>query len=180
VAYVGFRGLQLGEGKENLFNGIAKTTDAGQTWKIVFKESNHAAANLSGTWVEQRASQGNDNIWFDTPYSLGVAPTNPGVAYATDLFRTYRTLDGGATWQEMNSKRVRRRQLDLSRPRCNHQLRRAVRPLRFCGTSIWTIPIWACSKARMAANPGEALPRASPKIGATPPTGWPSTPPSAV
>jgi photosystem II stability/assembly factor-like uncharacterized protein len=107
VAYVGFRGLQLGEGKENLFNGIAKTIDAGQTWKIVFKESNHAADNLSGTWIEERASQGNDNIWFDTPYSLGAAPTNPGVAYASDLFRTYRTLDGGATWQEMNSKRVR-------------------------------------------------------------------------
>jgi hypothetical protein len=29
VAYVGFRGLKLGEGKENLFNGIAKTMDGG-------------------------------------------------------------------------------------------------------------------------------------------------------
>jgi photosystem II stability/assembly factor-like uncharacterized protein len=28
------------------------------------------------------------------------------VAYATDLFRTYRTLDGGATWEEMNSKQT--------------------------------------------------------------------------
>ena len=106
VAYVGFRGLQLGEGNENLFNGIAKTTDGGQTWKIVFKESNQPAANLTPSWIEQRASQGNENIWFDTPYSLGVAPTNPDVAYATDLFRTYRTLDGGATWQEMNSKEL--------------------------------------------------------------------------
>jgi photosystem II stability/assembly factor-like uncharacterized protein len=106
VAYAGFRGLQLGEGSENLFNGIAKTTDGGHSWRIVFKESNHAAANLSGTWIEERATQGNKNIWFDTPYSLGVAPTNPDVAYATDLFRTYRTLDGGATWQEMNSRRA--------------------------------------------------------------------------
>ncbi len=106
VAYVGFRGLQLGEGNQNLFNGIAKTIDGGQTWKIVFKESNHAAANLKGSWIEQRAGQGNENIWFDTPYSLGVAPTNPDVTYATDLFRTYRTLDGGATWQEMNSKEL--------------------------------------------------------------------------
>ena len=47
VAYVGFRGLQIGEGKENLYNGIAKTTDGGSTWKIVFKESNKPAANLS-------------------------------------------------------------------------------------------------------------------------------------
>jgi photosystem II stability/assembly factor-like uncharacterized protein len=106
VAYAGFRGLQLGEGKQNLFNGIAKTTDGGHTWKIVFKESNQPAANLSGTWIEQRATQNGVSIWFDSPYSLGVAPTNPDVAYATDLFRTYRTLDGGANWQEMNSEQV--------------------------------------------------------------------------
>jgi photosystem II stability/assembly factor-like uncharacterized protein len=105
-AYAGFRGLQLGEGKQNLFNGIAKTADGGHTWKIVFKESNQPAANLSGTWIEQRATQNGESIWFDSPYSLGVAPTNPDVAYASDLFRTYRTLDGGATWQEMNSRRV--------------------------------------------------------------------------
>ena len=35
-----------------------------------------------------------------------MAPANPDVVYASDLFRTYRTLDGGATWQEMNSKRA--------------------------------------------------------------------------
>ncbi len=49
VAYAGFRGLQIGEGKENLFNGIAKTIDGGKTWKIVFKESNQPAANLTAT-----------------------------------------------------------------------------------------------------------------------------------
>jgi hypothetical protein len=103
-AYAGFRGLQIGEGKENLFNGIAKTTDGGHTWKIVFKESDHAAANLSGTWVEQRARQENTSIWFDAPSGLGVAPNNPAVVYATEQFRTYRTLDGGAIWQETNSK----------------------------------------------------------------------------
>ncbi len=106
IAYVGFRGLQVGAGRENLFNGIARTADGGRTWKIVFKESDHAAANLSGTWVEERARQDNEDIWFDAPYSLGVAPSNPDVAYATDLFRTYRTLDGGTTWQEVNSRRV--------------------------------------------------------------------------
>lgn len=106
VAYAGFRGLQLGEGKQNLFNGIARTTDGGHTWKIVFKESTQPAANLSGSWIEQRARQDSVDIWFDAPYSLGVAPTNPDVAYATDLFRTFRTLDGGATWQEMNSRQL--------------------------------------------------------------------------
>jgi photosystem II stability/assembly factor-like uncharacterized protein len=106
VAYVGFAGLRRGTGDKNLFNGIARTTDGGQTWKIVFQESDHSASNLQGTWIEKRASQSDPNIWFATPYSLGVAPGNPDVAYATDLFRTYRTLDGGATWQEVNSRQT--------------------------------------------------------------------------
>jgi len=106
TAYVGFRRLQVGEGKENLYNGIAKTTDGGHTWNIVFKESDHPAANLSSTWIEKRATQNGEDIWFDSPYSLGVAPNNPDVAYATDLFRSYRTLDGGATWQEINSRQA--------------------------------------------------------------------------
>ncbi len=106
VAYVGFRGLQLGAGKENLFNGIAKTEDAGKTWSIAFKASSKPAANLEGTWIEQRATQNGESIFFDAPRTLGVAPTDPNICYATDLFRTYRTLDGGKTWKEVNSRRV--------------------------------------------------------------------------
>lgn len=106
IAYVGFRGLQLQPGPENLYNGIAKTVDGGRTWKIHFKESTHAADNLNGSWIEERASQNGEDIWFDSAYSLGVAPTNPNVVYATDLFRTYRTLDGGDNWQEVDSAKV--------------------------------------------------------------------------
>jgi photosystem II stability/assembly factor-like uncharacterized protein len=106
IAYVGFRGLRLGDGKENLFNGIAKSTDAGRSWKIVFKESIRRAVNLTGTWIESRAAEGDSSIWFDAPYSLSVAPTDSNIVYASDLFRTYRTLDGGATWLEVNSKSV--------------------------------------------------------------------------
>src|SRR5581483_1623971 len=45
-------------------------------------------------------------IWFDAPYSLGAAPNDPNVCYATDLFRTCRTTDGGGQWQQVNSVRV--------------------------------------------------------------------------
>jgi photosystem II stability/assembly factor-like uncharacterized protein len=107
VAYAGFRGLQLGQGQENIFDGIARTTDGAHTWEIVYRESTQPGPNLSGSWIEQRATQSGIAIFYDSPYSLGVAPTNPDVAYATDLFRTYRTLDGGATWQEMNSEQLK-------------------------------------------------------------------------
>ncbi|MGE5644211.1 MAG: hypothetical protein ACM336_00325 [Acidobacteriota bacterium] len=106
TAYLGFRGLKLGEGRENLYNGIAKSTDGGHTWSIVFRESTAPATNLDASWIEGRARDGGHDIWYDAPYSLGAAPGNPDVCYATDLFRTYRTLDGGKTWAQVNSVRA--------------------------------------------------------------------------
>ena len=110
IAYVGFRGLKLGERPEDLYSGIAKTVDAGKNWSIVFRESTQPASNLDASWIEQRADgtgwEGYKSIIFDTPYSLGVAPGNPDICYATDLFRTYRTLDGGKTWAQVNSVRL--------------------------------------------------------------------------
>lgn len=109
IAYVGFNHLKLGSRTEDVYNGIAKTVDAGKSWSIVFRESTQAASNLDPSWVEQRAT-GIDwygkSIIFDTPYSLGVAPGNPDICYATDFFRTYRTLDGGKTWAQVNSVRT--------------------------------------------------------------------------
>jgi photosystem II stability/assembly factor-like uncharacterized protein len=106
IVYVGFRGLKLGPGREQRYNGIAKTTDGGRQWTIVFRESTRAATNLDASWLEERALTGGQDIWYDAPAGLGVAPGNPDVCYATDLFRTYRTLDGGKTWAQVNSVRA--------------------------------------------------------------------------
>jgi len=107
VAYVGFRGLALGEGPANLHNGIARTTDGGATWTIVKQESNAPSKNATLGWVEPRMRQGNGDIWFDSPRELAVAPTDGDVCYATDLFRTYRTTDGGKWWETITSAKVR-------------------------------------------------------------------------
>ena len=106
VAYAGFRGLKLGPAAENTFNGISKTTDGGRTWTVVHQESNRPSKNLTPSWIESRAKDGGQDVFFDTPWSIGVAPGNPDIAYATDLFRTYRTLDGGKTWETVTSVRV--------------------------------------------------------------------------
>jgi photosystem II stability/assembly factor-like uncharacterized protein len=103
TAYVGFTRLRQGEGLAGLYNGIARTTDGGRHWSIVHKESARLSDNLEGSWIEQRALEVSDHIWLDPPYSLGVAPNNADVCYATDLFRTYRTTDGGRNWQQVNS-----------------------------------------------------------------------------
>jgi photosystem II stability/assembly factor-like uncharacterized protein len=102
TAYVGLRGLR---GREDgaPFNGIARTTDGGRTWSIVHAEADRPSPNLDPSWIETRAREDGNSVWFDAPYDLAVAPGDPLVAYATDLFRTYRTLDGGRTWAQVNS-----------------------------------------------------------------------------
>jgi len=104
VAYVGFRGLTL-PGSQHPANGIAKTTDGGRTWSVVHAEADRPSTNLEPSWIEARAAEDGHSVWFDAPYDLAVAPTNPDVAYATDLFRAYRTKDGGRTWAQVNSAR---------------------------------------------------------------------------
>lgn len=106
VAYAGFRGMKRGAGLENTFNGISKTTDGGRTWTIVHAESNRTAKNTLPSWIESRAQEGGRDVFFDAPWSLGLAPGDSDICYATDLFRTYRTLDGGQTWETVNSVRV--------------------------------------------------------------------------
>jgi photosystem II stability/assembly factor-like uncharacterized protein len=110
TAYLGFRGLMLSDDPDHPSNGILKTTDQGKTWSIVFREATGPAANLDPSWIEQRAIgtswSGGVSILFDAPYALAVAPGNPEICYATDLFRTYRTLDGGKSWAQVNSVRT--------------------------------------------------------------------------
>ncbi|HJS57289.1 MAG TPA: hypothetical protein VKA01_04225 [Vicinamibacteria bacterium] len=105
VAYVGLRGIVLPGRGEEPFNGIAKTADGGATWNVVHAESSTASANLQPSWIESRSAEDGHSVWFDAPYDMAVAPNDPDIAYATDLFRTYRTTDGGRSWAQVNSER---------------------------------------------------------------------------
>ncbi len=102
-AYVGLRGLVLQAGGKPA-NGIARTADGGKTWTVVHAEADQPSSNLAGSWIEPRAAEDGHSVWFDAPYDLAVAPNDPRVAYATDLFRTYRTMDGGKSWAQVNSE----------------------------------------------------------------------------
>ncbi len=105
VAYVGLRGLELPGRGDVRWNGIAKTTDGGRSWAVVHAESDRPSANLEPSWIEARAAEDGHSVWFDAPYDLAVAPRDPDVAFATDLFRAYRTADGGRSWAQVNSER---------------------------------------------------------------------------
>lgn len=105
VAYVSYRNLEESGVK---YMGVAKTEDAGKTWQPAWKEESavtakpSANANVRDAWITERF--GSD--WGENPLALTVAEQDPNVSYGTDLGRTMRTTDGGATWVAVYSKRV--------------------------------------------------------------------------
>jgi photosystem II stability/assembly factor-like uncharacterized protein len=103
TAYVSYRDLEQDGLK---YMGVAKTNDGGQHWQPVWKEDSNMAgnpgANIRDAWITERF--GSD--WGENPLDLTVADQDPDLAYGTDLGRTMRTTDGGATWVAVYSKRV--------------------------------------------------------------------------
>jgi photosystem II stability/assembly factor-like uncharacterized protein len=98
-AYVSYERLEL-DGRS--WFGVAKTSDRGRTWQLVWKESGPGAApNIHDAWITQRFSPG----WGGRPLHLGVAPDDPNLVYATDLGRTLRSSDGGRNWEPVYSRR---------------------------------------------------------------------------
>lgn len=103
TAYVSYRDLEEGGAK---WLGVAKTTDRGQTWSLVWKEDSSPgakpAANIHDAWITERF--GTD--WGENPLALTVADQDANVSYGTDLGRTMRTTDGGANWVALYSRRA--------------------------------------------------------------------------
>lgn len=99
VAYVSYSDLAL-EGKT--WMGVAKTTNSGQDWQLVWKESTDAASNVHDAWITPRFGI----TWGENPLNITVADQDPNLSYGTDLGRTMRTTDGGATWNGIYSRKV--------------------------------------------------------------------------
>jgi photosystem II stability/assembly factor-like uncharacterized protein len=101
TAYLSYSRLNL-DGKK--WMGVAKTSDAGATWELVWKESDVPAKNVHDNWISN--SLGVD--WSENPLEFGVADQDANLTYATDLGRTMITNDGGITWAGLYSKNVPR------------------------------------------------------------------------
>lgn len=97
TAYISYGGLKL-DGKT--WMGVAKTSDSGRTWTLVWKDSNVSGSNVHDAWVDKRFGPG----WGENPLTMGAADQDANVAYGTDLGRTMRTSDGGVTWQALYSR----------------------------------------------------------------------------
>ena len=99
VAYVSYDHLAL-DGKSWI--GVAKTINSGGDWQLVWKESETGAKNVHDAWITERFGPG----WGENPLNLTVAEQDANLAYGTDLGRTMRTTDGGATWSALYSRKV--------------------------------------------------------------------------
>ncbi|OLE14720.1 MAG: hypothetical protein AUG89_00740 [Acidobacteria bacterium 13_1_20CM_4_56_7] len=99
IAYVSYSDLSL-NGKK--WMGVAKTEDAGESWQLVWKESSSAAPNVHDAWITARFGV----VWGENPLELAVADQDPNLAYGTDLGRTMKTSDGGASWWAMYSRKA--------------------------------------------------------------------------
>jgi hypothetical protein len=82
-------------------SAIAKTTDGGAHWTVVYQSTGKSAPNVENAWIE-------DFYGGTGPIrELGVSPSDPNICYVTDSYpRSFRTLDGGKSWQQIISEHV--------------------------------------------------------------------------
>jgi photosystem II stability/assembly factor-like uncharacterized protein len=99
TAYVSYDHLTLA-GKS--WMGVAKSTNSGADWQLVWKESDVAAKNVNDNWITERFGP----AWPEHPLNITVSQQDANLVYGTDLGRTMRTTDGGATWTALYSRRV--------------------------------------------------------------------------
>src|ERR1051326_9179975 len=91
VAYVSYKGLYDAGSR---YFGVAKTTDGGHTWDLVWKEKSDPSPNVHDIWLSARFGPS----WAGSPLNIGVSPSDPNIVYGTDYGRTMRSTDGGKTW----------------------------------------------------------------------------------
>jgi len=75
--------------------GIFKSIDAGSTWSWALKVP--APDNKAIGWSEADYTP----EWAGAPLNMSVSASSPDVLYATDWGTTYRTTDGGGSWENL-------------------------------------------------------------------------------
>lgn len=103
---------RLAMGKESFSFGVARSQDYGKTWELVWddrtaladdSERGVASPNREQGWLDQRFGP----WWGENPFHMKVADSDPNICFATDFGRTIKTSDGGATWQQVYTKKVK-------------------------------------------------------------------------
>jgi len=96
---------------------IYKSINSGESWKPVYSANSNEVLshNFNDSWLNKNYGPG----WGGDILTMGVAPNNPDICYATDYGQAYKTSDGGVTWYQVCSRNnpdgsVSSRGLDLT------------------------------------------------------------------
>ncbi len=102
VAYLSCNRYYTGKEEDRQF-GIFRTDDGGTNWRWVFQADGDSmiSGNYDGGWLMEEYGP----AWGENPFSIGVSPSNPDIVYASDFGCTYRTVDGGRTWEQVYTKK---------------------------------------------------------------------------
>jgi len=108
IVYVSYNNLKVNN--DTTCIGVAKSTDFGKTWSLVWKDVQTkngftSSPNFGKDWMNERYGPG----WGENPFGIGVSPTNPEICFATDFGRTIKTNDGGKTWEPAYSRNINNR-----------------------------------------------------------------------
>jgi len=81
---------------------IFRTENSGKSWKTVYSANSVEVLtrNFNDSWLNRNYGPG----WGGDILTLGVAPSNPDICYATDFGQAYKTSNGGKTWNQVCSK----------------------------------------------------------------------------
>lgn len=77
--------------------GVFKSDDGGYSWKWALKIGDRNPENRKLGYIEKDYA----TDWGGAPFNLGISPVNPDVCYASDWGTTYRTVDGGRSWEQI-------------------------------------------------------------------------------
>ena len=80
--------------------GVARSRDGGATWSLPWAQDQANPSYIRDAWMTPALGAG----WGGEPLTLGAAPGDANVVYATDLGRTLRSRDGGQTWEAVYSR----------------------------------------------------------------------------
>lgn len=102
--YISYANLQIST--DSIAFGVAKSTDQGQSWELVWKDvyvngKGIPSSNRLSGWLDQRFGPG----WGENPFHMAVAQHDPELCYTTDFGRTFKTSDGGNTWQQVYTRK---------------------------------------------------------------------------
>jgi photosystem II stability/assembly factor-like uncharacterized protein len=96
---------------------IYKSINSGESWKQVYSANSNEVLshNFNDSWLNKNYGPG----WGGDILTMGVAPGNPDICYATDYGQAYKTSDGGISWSQVCSRNnpdgsVSSRGLDLT------------------------------------------------------------------